>query len=196
MPTRPFFLSTRVHQNPISRLSFMFHILIACLTVATTLALAKKIPRAVREDTPPPIVRSFIRLSPIPKIPFEQNKPSPVTIVLDVLPGYHIQANPPGAPGLIPTQVQIQPPPGLEKDWIIGPIAYPLGSSYRLTGIPFPLQVYSHHVEITVPITLKSPLNEQKPVRLAGSITYQACSSKTCFQPRTEPFTIKVASKH
>jgi DsbC/DsbD-like thiol-disulfide interchange protein len=99
-----------------------------------------------------------------------------LTITLD--PGWHLNANDPDRPYLIPTTLEIDPPTGTT----IEDIRYPEAVVRRLafaTGMP--LRLYEGTFAIRV--RLAGPA----PRRFEASLGYQACNDETCLPPRTLP---------
>ena len=62
--------------------------------------------------------------------------------------GFHIQANPPSQPQLIPALLELEADDGVE----LGSPVYPPGRPYRLHGATEDLSTYQGTVEIAVPV--------------------------------------------
>ena len=128
------------------------------------------------------IVPPTISLSPKHKVM--------IPVILHIHDGFHIQSNPPGAPGLIPTEVILEISPQLASVLTIQKIEYPPGNSHHLVGMNLPITVYSETTKIEIPVTLNKPLRQLKNSKIKGKLIYQACSDKTCFQPSEKSFVI------
>lgn len=98
-----------------------------------------------------------------------------------VLPeGFHVQADKPRDPTLIPTQVTIDPPAGVTVEELV----FPKAKDFAMEGLPEPLLVFEREFVIGVRLGVAAgvvPGDLTIPVRLR----YQACDDTTCFPPRT-----------
>jgi DsbC/DsbD-like thiol-disulfide interchange protein len=137
-----------------------------------------------------PPAAKYVTIKKISAISLSAGKQSEARIEVVVDKGMHLQANPAGAPNLIPTKVTIEPKDGL----VPGDPVYPAGVPHVIQGIGN-VPTYEGTVAIKVPVDLGA---EAKPgkVKLAGSIRYQACTDQVCYFPMTIPFEIPVAIKN
>jgi thioredoxin:protein disulfide reductase len=106
----------------------------------------------------------------------------PVRVALKVsLPeGLHTQANRPRDPLFIPTEIFVEPPPGVSFDEIV----WPPSTDLKQEGQDQPLNVFGHEFAIGVRLTLASSVPAGDlvvPVRLR----YQACDATICYPPTT-----------
>lgn len=101
--------------------------------------------------------------------------------------GFHIQANPPSQPQLIPALLELEADDGVE----LGPPVYPLGRPYRLHGATEDLSTYEGTVEIAVPVRT-TPDARPGDHLLSGTFRYQACDARMCLRPATIPVELRV----
>lgn len=101
-----------------------------------------------------------------------------IAVVLDVQPGWHINANPPSPDYMKATKVTVKSNLGSEFDKAV----YPKGAPLRLPDISDPISVYEGRVVIRGQLSI--------PAAAAGrteefdvTINYQACNDKTCEPP-------------
>lgn len=107
-----------------------------------------------------------------------------VTIEVVVKPGYHVQANPPAYPNLIPTTLTLLPAPGVA----VGKPVYPRPARKRLQGSGDDLLVYGGRFQILVPMGIYSAT--ALPIRLEGMLRYQGCDDIRCLFPQTLPVAV------
>ncbi len=105
----------------------------------------------------------------------QRKGPDTVRVLLDLKPGWHINAHQTLAK-LIPTQVKAVPP--LQT----ATINYPSGRKTRLSFSPEPLPLYVGDKVIRIRLA-NSPESGSGPVRL--NIKFQACNDKVCLAPDT-----------
>ena len=109
-----------------------------------------------------------------------------LTVILE--PGWHLNANDPDRPYLIPTTLEIDLPP----DTKVGHIRYPKAVVRTLAfAAGTPLRLYEGNFPIRV--RLVGP----PPSRFGARLSYQACNAETCLPPRTlaVPFDVKRSEK-
>lgn len=92
-----------------------------------------------------------------------------VTVIVQMPPDWHINANPAAEPGLIPTTVTWKIPSSVR----IHRITYPPGKQYE------------GRIEIVT--EGEAPVG---PLRLEGTLRYQACYKDTCYPPKTVPLLV------
>ena len=109
-------------------------------------------------------------------------------MLVDVIvrPGYHVQANPPAFPNLIPLTLTLDPAPGVE----IGTPAYPPPKRLRLEGSGETLLVLDGRFSIHVPVTRRGAAPAS--VQIRGRLRYQGCDDVHCLFPRDVPVTVRV----
>jgi len=102
-----------------------------------------------------------------------------LAVILDIAPGYHINANPPSADRLVPTEVKPQDHPAIEWAEVRYPKGKPLAAEWAAGGS---VSVYSGRAIIIVEgqVADGAPPGETV-VRL--TLKYQGCDENTCFRP-------------
>ena len=103
-----------------------------------------------------------------------------IAVVMNIRPGFHVNAREKSEEYLIATDLQAQLPSGLTG----GEVVYPKGKLETFTFSKKPLNVYQGTVVLRLPVTTlaSAPLGEQHiPLKLR----YQACSTELCLPPTT-----------
>ena len=103
-----------------------------------------------------------------------------LAVVLNIRPGFHVNAREKSAEYLIATDLRAEVPAGFK----IGEVAYPKGELHTFTFSKTPLNVYQGKVTLRLPLTALSsaPVGSQQiPLKLR----YQACSTEICLPPVT-----------
>jgi len=115
---------------------------------------------------------------------------SEVTIRLTIQNGYHVNANPPTYPYLIPTALEVSPQDGLS----IGQISYPTAINIKLAFAEKPLAVYEGQTAIKA--TMKADDSVQSGERtIPAKLRIQACDDQVCFPPGSIEIAIPVRVK-
>jgi thiol:disulfide interchange protein DsbD len=97
-----------------------------------------------------------------------------LTLTVSLESGWHVNANDPDRPYLVPTTLEVTAPAGTKVD----SITYPDAVVHSLAFAPDTrLRLY----EGTFPIRVK--LSGAPPARLDATLAYQACSDETCLPP-------------
>jgi DsbC/DsbD-like thiol-disulfide interchange protein len=100
-----------------------------------------------------------------------------LALTVTVENGWHVNANDPDRPYLIPTTLEIDPPAGT----VVDSIRYPDPVVRTLAFAPgTQLRLYEGTFTIAVRVT-------GKPGRFDAKLGYQACNDETCLPPRTLP---------
>lgn len=116
-----------------------------------------------------------------------------VVVRFELSEGLHIYGEP-TPEGMVPTTITVSGPPGLVIEDPIFPPAEPL----TLKGTDIELQVWSHTVDVKIPIypigELVSEVRplDQETVAVKIQVRYQACDDTTCLLPRTESLTLEL----
>ncbi|MEW4488898.1 DUF255 domain-containing protein [Thalassoglobus sp. JC818] len=103
----------------------------------------------------------------------------PVAVVIQIAPGWHVNANPARPKFIIPTKLSVASPEGFELTEIV----YPEGKDFQLEGIDEALSVYEGSAIIRGRLTIPADATESVSVSL--NLRYQACDSQTCEMPLT-----------
>lgn len=107
-----------------------------------------------------------------------------VVVTLSVLPGWHINANPPSLDYMIPTEVKIDAAHGVRA----GRPAYPRPHKEKLSFEDSELLVYDAESQVRVP--LEASMARPGSYTLNGQVSYQACNDAVCLAPTRVSFTV------
>jgi len=108
--------------------------------------------------------------------PTTESSASALTLTVTLERGWHLNANDPDRPYLIPTTLEIDPPDGIRiesiqyPDAVVRSLAFAAGAPLRLYEGTFVLRV-----------RLGGPV----PRRFDARLGYQACNEETCLPPKT-----------
>ena len=105
-----------------------------------------------------------------------------IAVVMNIRPGFHVNAREKSEEYLIATDLKAQLPSGFTG----GGVVYPKGKLETFTFSKKPLNVYQGKVVLLLPVNAlaTAPLGEQHiPLKLR----YQACSTELCLPPSTLP---------
>ena len=112
--------------------------------------------------------------------------PFRVAIVIDVAEHWHINANPANAEGLIPTTLTLPSTASV----VIDRIVYPKGATTKVSWSDGPVSLYTGHTIIFAEGHVNAAA-QPGPVKLEGSLRYQACNDQVCIAPKTVPVVIE-----
>lgn len=113
--------------------------------------------------------------------------PVEVRVEVEVMWGYHIQANRVKDESLVPTTLTWRE----ENGWVVREIIFPPAKKFKLQGSDLPLEVYDGKFDINTVLVPPSSLRKG-PHRLFGKLQYQACDSIRCLFPRSVEFSAVV----
>ena len=105
-----------------------------------------------------------------------------IAVVMNIRPGFHVNAREKSEEYLIATDLKAQLPSGFTGSEVV----YPKGKLETFTFSKKPLNVYQGKVILVLPVNAlaTAPLGEQHiPLKLR----YQACSTELCLPPTTLP---------
>ena len=108
-------------------------------------------------------------------------------VLLNIEPGYHVNANPATYPYLIATEVTPDKVEGLE----VGKPIYPPAKKQKFEFADEPLAVYEGQVEVRLPIKVASKGSRSLPLK----VRVQACDHEKCFPPVTLNTNVSVEVK-
>ena len=111
-----------------------------------------------------------------------------LAVRLTIEDGWHTNSHEPTYDYLIPTELEIEVPPGWSE---ADPPRYPTGEMKRFEFAPTAISVYEG--EIFIRASLPTPEGAAAgtyPIRT--NVTYQACDDKMCLAPVTTPVTVGV----
>ena len=105
-----------------------------------------------------------------------------IAVVMNIRPGFHVNAREKSEEYLIATDLKVELPSGFTS----GDVVYPKGKLETFTFSKKPLNVYQGKVILRLPVSAlaSAPLGVQHiPLKLR----YQACSTELCLPPTTLP---------
>ncbi|MGO9244783.1 MAG: protein-disulfide reductase DsbD family protein [Verrucomicrobiia bacterium] len=105
-----------------------------------------------------------------------------MAVVIDVAEHWHINANPANAEGLIPTTLTLQPPASI----VIDRIVYPTGVTTKVVWNDEPVALYTGRTIIFAEGHVSADARTG-PLKLGGSLRYQACNDSVCIAPKNIP---------
>jgi AhpC/TSA family/Thiol:disulfide interchange protein DsbD, N-terminal len=113
------------------------------------------------------------------------------TLVMDVTPkpGMHVYA--PGAKGYRVISLTLEPNPHVRLD----PVEYPPSETYYFAPLDETVPVYEHSFRLTAGVLVdasresQEALKDQRSLTLDGTVEYQACDDRVCYNPETVPVT-------
>jgi hypothetical protein len=98
-----------------------------------------------------------------------------VLVMLNIEPGYHVNANPATYPYLIPTEVTADKVDGID----VGKAIYPPAKKQKFQFADEALAVYEGQIEVRLPIKVASKGSRSLPLK----VRVQACDHEKCFPP-------------
>jgi thioredoxin:protein disulfide reductase len=110
-----------------------------------------------------------------------------VKVKFTVLPGWHVNANPPAQDYFIPTKVTLPSGFGLTT----GPAQYPAPKKVKLAFEESEMWVWDGETEVSIPLTA-SDAPASGTHRMTGRVDYQGCNDQVCAAPTRVPFTVEV----
>jgi len=137
----------------------------------------------VAQAVPPEAVVTVEAFPPVE--PIARGEIAEVEIMVEILPGWHINSHQPDLVGLIATELLLTPPNGLEVSKVI----YPDPVEKELPWAEVPLALYEGRVVIRVLIAAAEELPPGE-LTLPGTLRYQACNDEVCLPPEEIPVTI------
>jgi thiol:disulfide interchange protein DsbD len=109
------------------------------------------------------------------------------TIHAQIRSGWHVNANPPSADYMVPTEVKLTLPSGYASR----PTIYPKGEQHHFAFADAPLSVYQGAVAIRVPFGVAASAQGAQVIK--GVFRFQACNDELCLAPASKPFEIHLA---
>jgi hypothetical protein len=108
-------------------------------------------------------------------------------VMLNIAPGYHVNANPATYPYLIATEVTAGKVEGID----VGKAVYPPAKKQKFEFADAPLAVYEGQIEVRLPIKVASKGSRSLPL----NVRVQACDHEQCFPPATLNTNVSVEVK-
>jgi DsbC/DsbD-like thiol-disulfide interchange protein len=112
------------------------------------------------------------------------------SVNLTITSGYHVNANPPSASYLIPTELSVETGEGIAADKPV----YPPSITKKFAFDPKPLAVYEGEASIKLPLKVASTASKGEHT-LKAKVRVQACDDKACYRPSTIETSIPVTVK-
>ncbi len=109
-----------------------------------------------------------------------------VAVAVNLAGPWHVNANPVSLEGLIPTTLEFQPPPSISIDRVV----YPSGVRTKVGWADEPVALYTGRAIILAEGRVIANA-KPGPVKIEGSVRYQACDDRICVAPKTVPFVIE-----
>jgi DsbC/DsbD-like thiol-disulfide interchange protein len=114
-------------------------------------------------------------------------KKSVVELRFKVADGFHVNSHTPKSELLIPTNLTLQPAPGVKA----AAIEYPAGTEYSFSFEPGEkLDVYSGAFTVKLPVVAEAGSHT-----VDGVLRYQACDNAACYPPKSLPVQVVVTAK-
>ncbi|MGE0641586.1 MAG: DUF255 domain-containing protein [Thermoanaerobaculia bacterium] len=113
----------------------------------------------------------------------------PVEVLLDLAPGWHVNASQPLQENLIPTRLALAQESAEVR---LGQVVYPQPQTVTLGFQAEPLAVYVGEARIRTSVTVEESLD---PLVIHLSLTLQACDENRCLRPEELAFEVAVADR-
>lgn len=151
--------------------------LFACLATGKAVHAQMPNPASVVKAT------AYASLDPVP-----QGQTFEAAVVMQIIPGFHMNSHKPSEDYLIPTTITPAAPAGIR----VVDTVYPAGQLKNFSFSPNkPLDVYTDSVTLQLKLSAdaKAPIG---PMSIPVTLRYQACNDKACLPPVKVPVTIDV----
>ena len=156
------------HRHFATRASRLFVLVIAALSLSTTLAHAQVVrPKA---DVATVVEQETVRAGSSARLALQVSLPD----------GFHVQSNKPRDPSLIPTELRIDAPAGVSVEEIV----FPPSTDLKQVGADQPLAVFERAFDIGVRLGVAGTM-APGDVTVPLHLRYQACNDTMCFAPAT-----------
>jgi len=137
-------------------------------------------------DTPAPKPKLFV-LYAAEQQNVTAGKRSVLELHFRVVDGFHVNSHTPKSELLIPTQITLQPAPGVKAE----AVQYPAGTSYSFSFDPTEkLDVYSGAFTVKLPVVADAGTHT-----VDGTLRYQACDHAACYPPKSLPVQVIFTAK-
>ena len=119
------------------------------------------------------------------------------SIVVDVAPARRVHVYAPGVTGYKPIALTIEPQPGL----VLRDSQFPKPEDYFFKPLNEHVPVYAKPFRVVQDLMIDSSRDMEATLKsvpsltIKGSLSYQACDDKVCFNPQSVPLTWTVALK-
>ncbi len=133
------------------------------------------------------LVTSDIVKINVPEIVVSAGKNGVIKAEVEIMKGYHIQANKVKDELLIPSTVKIDE----DKNITTGRQEFPPSKKFKLEGTDDFLDVYDGVFEIRIPFETSEKIPKGQYI-LNAKLQYQACDNKSCLFPKSIEFSIPI----
>jgi len=133
-----------------------------------------------------PVPADILKIT-VPEIVVSAGKKAVIKMKVEIMKGYHIQANKVKDGLLIPTTVKIDE----DKNITTGRQEFPSAKKFKLEGTNDFLDVFDGVFEIRIPFKTIEKIPKGKYI-LNAKLHYQACDNKTCLFPKRIEFSILI----
>ena len=116
---------------------------------------------------------------------------SALKLFVDVIPDPKIHVYAPGAKDYLPIALEITPADGVT----IGTLTYPKAQDLYFEPTKEHIPVFSAPFRLVQDVTLGRAVKTGTSLTLTGTLKYQACDDKVCYNPVTAPVSWTVAIK-
>ncbi len=114
-------------------------------------------------------------------------EPARLAVVAKIAPGFHINEHHPTLDYLIPSELKLQPTPGVTVENIF----YPPGQLKKFEFSDDRLSVYEGTVVIGARLGIARTVHPGE-ITLEGKFAYQACNDQACLPPTSVPVTLQI----
>ncbi len=170
-------LPMKSHRNILATLLFAF-VASACATPERTVNTPATLEPANASSDSSVAPSDIVKVSVAP-INIKRGANDTAQVRLTIAEGFHINANPPTLPHLIPTQLSVQTSDGLTA----AQPAYPNAVTRKFKFEATPLAVYEGTVEINLPMSATRDATTGKQ-RIAAHLRVQPCNDGVCYPPQ------------
>lgn len=146
---------------------------------STTTNTSSATPDTVNNDADGPSIRSVDVVKAQPQeATIAPGSSGEVVVRLQIVDGYHVNANPPSQPYLKATEIELQPAEGISVEFIVYPD--PLVKKFSFSETP--LKVYEGETNVKVRLKVDKKASPGKH-NLSAKLRVQACDDKVCYAP-------------
>lgn len=159
-------------------------ILASAFCLDLSCAIAQKLPW---QSASKPGEHQLVRFLYPEQVTVPAGKPSVVELHFRVNDGLHINSHTPREKSLIPTQLMVEEPTGIN----VAGVDFPAGTDYSPAFSPNDkLSVYTDE------FVLRAHVTAQRGDHLVqAALRYQACDAHSCYPPKTAPVAVSVIAK-
>ena len=135
---------------------------------------------AAAAASPPADAQAVVIEAGTDTVSVAEGKDAAIDVTLRIADGYHINANKPGLPNLIPLIIQV-----IGGQGIVAVPAYPAGELFE--G-----EIRVHHGTVRIPVTIRQVGPVTGTPRL--QVIYQVCTDRVCLMPTTTELDLQMVT--